>query len=68
MVTPMGDPAIASNEAVPVPSRLDRMRFALRRRDWLGIAIEVLVVTLGVLLAFQIDQWAQDRRQARALP
>lgn len=65
MVSPMGEPATASNEAVPVPSRLGRMRSALRRRDWLGIAIEVLVVTLGVLLAFQIDQWAQNRRQAR---
>ena len=48
--------------AVP---RLSRLRMALRERDWLGISIELLVVTVGVLLAFQIDQWAQDRRQAR---
>lgn len=41
------------------------MRTALRTRDWVGIGIELIVVTLGVLLAFQIDQWAQDRRQAR---
>ena len=34
-------------------------------RDWTGISIELLVVTVGVLLAFQVDQWAQDRRQAR---
>lgn len=44
-------------------SRLSRLRDALRGRDWLGIAIELLVVTLGVLLAFQIDQWGQDRQR-----
>lgn len=36
-----------------------------RGRDWFGIVIEVAVVTLGVLFAFQIDQWGQDRRQRR---
>lgn len=46
-------------------SRLQRMVAAFRDRDWAGIAIEVAVVALGVLLAFQIDQWAQDRRQGR---
>ena len=55
-------PAVETPHA---PNRLRRLRTALRRRDWLGIGIELLVVTLGVLLAFQIDQWAQDRRQAR---
>ena len=51
--------------AEAVQSRLKRTALAFRNRDWTGIAIEVAVVTLGVLLAFQIDQWAQDRRQAR---
>lgn len=45
--------------------RLERTIAAFRDRDWLGIGIELLVVTLGVLLAFQIDQWGQERRQAR---
>ena len=52
----------------PIPgtrSRLDRILTALSTRDWIGILIELVVVTLGVLFAFQIDQWAQDRRQAR---
>ena len=61
----MVSPAQKTAEAAPPRSRLDRMRSGLRERDWFGIAIEVVVVTLGVLLAFQIDQWAQDRRQAR---
>jgi hypothetical protein len=47
------------------PSRLSRIGAAFRDRDWAGIVIELLVVTLGVLLAFQIDQWAQNRRQSR---
>jgi hypothetical protein len=45
-------------------SRLARIVISLRDRDWTGIAIEFAVVTLGILLAFQIDQWGQDRRQA----
>ena len=44
---------------------LQRASGLIRGRDWLGIGIEIAVVTLGVLLAFQIDQWGQDRRQAR---
>lgn len=57
--------ARSSKPAAKVQSRLTRIVDALRNRDWVGISIELLVVTLGVLLAFQIDQWAQDRRQAR---
>lgn len=45
-------------------TRLSRLRDALRGRDWLGIAIELVVVTLGVLLAFQVDQWGARRKQA----
>ncbi len=55
----------ATRPTEAVQSRLKRTALAFRKRDWAGIAIEVGVVTLGVLLAFQIDQWAQDRRQAR---
>ena len=44
---------------------LQRLSGRVRSSDWLGIAIEVAVVTVGVLLAFQIDQWGQDRRHAR---
>ena len=44
--------------------RLQRLAEALRRRDWLGLVFEVLVVTLGVLIAFEIEQWAQERQRA----
>ena len=46
--------------------RLQRLMEALRQRDWLGLLFEVLVVTLGVLLAFEIEQWAQERQRAAA--
>lgn len=53
------------NETSPDIPRWRRVVAYLRPRDWIGIAIELVVVTLGVLLAFQIDQWAQNRRQGR---
>jgi hypothetical protein len=51
--------------AAPKPSRLTRLRDALRARDWIGISIELAVVTLGILLAFQIDQWGEERQKAK---
>ena len=56
---------MAKQPAPTTRSRLGRILAGWRTRDWPGIVIELGVVTLGVLLAFQIDQWAQDRRQAR---
>jgi len=50
-------------DEAPRASRLRRVRDALARRDWVGLGIEIIVVTLGVLLAFQIEQWAQQRQK-----
>jgi hypothetical protein len=64
----MADPevvATGANGEHGRPTWLQRTAVLLRNRDWFGIAIEVAVVTIGVLLAFQIDQWGQNRRQAR---
>lgn len=63
----MADPeaiAAAARADARHDSWLGRISGLIRSRDWVGIAIEVAVVTLGVLLAFRIDQWGQDRRQA----
>ena len=60
--TSQPEPATALAET---GARLARLVDTLRRRDWLGIAIELAVVTLGVLLAFQIDQWGDRRKQAQ---
>ena len=38
---------------------------ALRRQDWVAVAIEFLLIVVGVLLAFQINEWASER-EARA--
>jgi hypothetical protein len=54
-----------ATELAGKPARLTRLIDTLRRRDWLGIGIELVVVTLGILLAFQIDQWGDQRKQAR---
>lgn len=59
----MDDPDLA-NAKLPT-GRRGRLPVALARRDWLGIVIELVVVTAGVLLAFQINQWAERQKQAR---
>jgi hypothetical protein len=38
---------------------------ALRRQDWIAVAIEFLLVVAGILIAFQISEWASER-SARA--
>lgn len=61
----MNELASQDASATPKPTRLMRLRNALRTRDWLGIAIEIAIVTIGILIAFQIEQWADRREQAR---
>lgn len=58
-----GEPA--ADDFARRPTRLKRLNNALRDRDWLGIGIELAVITLGILIAFQIDQWGDRRKQAR---
>ena len=58
------DPGNADAEQPLKKSRLQRIREALLRRDWAGILIEMAVVTLGVLLAFRVEQWGQQRNRA----
>ena len=41
-----------------------RLVHALRRQDWTMIAIEFALVLFGVLLAFQINEWASQRARA----
>ena len=42
-----------------------RVAEALRRQDWAAVAIEFLLILMGILLAFQINEWASER-EARA--
>lgn len=42
---------------------LKRMISSLRRQDWTMVAIEFALVVVGVLLAFQINDWSNARSQ-----
>jgi hypothetical protein len=39
-----------------------RVTNALKRQDWAAVAIEFILVVVGVLLAFQINEWATERQ------
>ncbi len=45
---------------------LRRLAMALRAQDWTTVVVEFLLVVLGVLLALQVDNWNQERKD-RAL-
>lgn len=38
-----------------------RLAGFLRRHDWSAVAVEVLVVIVGLMLAFQLDRWWEQR-------
>ena len=40
---------------------LGRLSGALRRQDWFAIALEVLIVVLGVVIGFQVNAWGNER-------
>jgi hypothetical protein len=40
---------------------VNRVTQALKRQDWAVVSIEFVLVVVGVLLAFQIDEWASER-------
>jgi hypothetical protein len=45
---------------------LKRMTASLKRQDWTMVAIEFALVVVGVLLGFQINDWANRRAEAAA--
>ena len=44
-----------------------RLAQALKRQDWVTIAIELVLVTVGVLIALQLGQWSQSRADQQGL-
>ena len=42
---------------------MNRLRGALGRQDWAAVAIDLMVVVFGILIALRVDQWAQDRQE-----
>ena len=45
-------------------SRFRRLREAVAEHNWFSVAIEILIVTIGILIAFEIEQWGQRRERA----
>lgn len=43
-----------------------RMLLSLRRQDWAMVVIEFLLVVVGVLFAFQINEWATERASEKS--
>ena len=41
---------------------LERLRQNFAKSNYGPLALEIVVVILGILIAFQIDRWAEDRR------
>ena len=60
-----GEKAAPARSPVRALERLKRIRQALAQRDWLGITIEVLVVTVGVLIAIVAEQLVDNARWRR---
>src|SRR5688572_4608935 len=42
---------------------MNHLRRAFARQDWVAVAIELIVVVLGILIALEVDQWAQRRQE-----
>ncbi len=59
----MDQPASAI-QSYPRLRRFERLRHALAEHNWLSVGIEILIVTIGVLLAFEIEQWGERRERA----
>ncbi len=49
---------------------LKRIASNVRRHDWFAVGIEMFVVMIGLMLAFQLDRWREsiaERRQERSI-
>jgi len=42
---------------------LKRIVRFIRQHDWFAVIVEVLVVAIGLLLAFQLDRWREERQE-----
>lgn len=40
---------------------IGRLTKGVRERDWFAVVVELLVVIVGILAAFQVDRWWEDR-------
>ena len=52
-------------ETPPPRRRLQRLTAAIVAHNWFSVAVEIAIVTIGVLLAFEIEQWGERRERAK---
>lgn len=45
-------------------SRFQRVVARVRKADWVAVAGELAIVVFGILIAFQLDRWAEQWRQS----
>jgi hypothetical protein len=43
---------------------VSRLAGALRRQHWFGVFVELFIVVAGILIALQVDNWNEQRKQA----
>lgn len=43
---------------------LRRIAVAMRKQDWAVVAIELIVVVVGILIGLQVDDWNEKRKEA----
>lgn len=44
---------------------LKRMHDSLKEQDYVFLGLEVIVVIISILVAFELDRWAEDRRERK---
>ena len=57
-------PTMPTSAPRPAHSILGRLAGAVRRQDWFTVALEVVIVVLGVVIGFQVTAWGQARSDA----
>ena len=59
------DPPTASSTPAASPKRpwtiLGRLSKAIREQNWFAVALELVIVVLGVVIGFQVTAWGQAR-------
>ncbi|WP_412069192.1 hypothetical protein [Rubrivirga sp. IMCC43871] len=60
-VSPPPGPAPPSPRPGRAGTFLGRLGTALREQNWVAVAVEVVIVVLGVVIGFQVTAWGQGR-------
>ena len=42
-----------------------RLTHSIRKHDWFFVVVDIVVLVLGLVLAFQVDRWWVEQRERR---